>query len=201
MLIGSEGSMGKRYQAILKYLGEPFECWDKKLEVPDVPLDGRYSRIIIASPTESHASWVKWFQRYNKPILCEKPLSHDLGEVKEMLGYQLLTTMLQYSQLVHSHSEEPSHYDYFRTGPDGLAWDCFQIIGLAKGKVTLKNESPIWDCKINGQRLDIAAMDGAYLSFVKGWLSGRIKQNPNDIYQMHVKTAEMAGELEQKIKD
>ena len=41
---------------------------------------------------------------------------------------------------------------------------------MAKGEVQLKNDSPIWDCWINGKDLNIADMDFAYIEMVKDWI-------------------------------
>lgn len=198
-LIGGNGSMGKRYQAILKYLGEDVACFDKDATRQEIWSQSRNSKaIIIASPTDTHMNYLESFLHFDTPILCEKPISKDLEWLElffdhcKLLKKKFNMTM-QYAELATSRSTEDSHYNYFRTGPEGLAWDCLQIIGLAKGKITLNNDSPIWDCKINGQTLDLAAMDGAYLSFVKKWLSGRLFQNYDDLYNMHLKTSEIAN--------
>ena len=165
--------MGKRYQAILKHLNEPFEKYDPKLPNARFPDDGAFSRFIVASPTETHATWVKKLDAYGKPILCEKPLSKDLEEVEDILACKSpITMMMQYWMLADKQSYGPSHYNYYHHGPDGMVWDCFQIIALAKGEVQIEETSPIWRCTINGRNIQRGHMDGAYVEFVRDWLKG-----------------------------
>jgi hypothetical protein len=64
-----------------------------------------------------------------------------------------------------------SVYDYFKHGNDGLVWDCFQVIALAKETIHLSEESPIWHCVINGTQLDLRHMDYAYLVEIREWLA------------------------------
>ncbi len=199
-LIGSEGSMGKRYQAILSYLKTPVKCFDREHTLEDILKGVNESKaVIIASPTATHAEYLRQILPLRKKVLCEKPLIKDIFELRDIFafcsrnGYQL-NMMMQYSEIVHSRASENSHYDYFRSGPDGLIWDCLQIIALARGPVSLNNKSPVWNCKINGQQLSIAAMDGAYLSVVDAWMNNRYPQTFETLLQHHIKTAEMAGE-------
>jgi hypothetical protein len=173
LIIGSEGSMGKRYQAILKHLHEPFEKYDPKLHGSKFPDDREFKRFIIASPTDTHAMWVKKLDVYKRPILCEKPLSKDLEEVEDILQCESpITMMMQYYMLADKQSYGPSFYNFYHHGPDGMVWDCFQIIALAKGEVELHETSPIWKCMINGRNIQRGHMDGAYVEFVREWIRG-----------------------------
>lgn len=175
LVIGANGSMGKRYQAILKYLGKkPItsdiedspQTLDDKLLVSD--------GVIIATPTETHYELIDFCSDRKIPILCEKPLSKHPGElagIKRLVESEKinLTMTMQYKLLDKPHSSGPSYYDYFRTGKDGLKWDCLQIIGLARGRVLLAGDSPIWKCTLNDHDLSFSDMDKAYVQFVKNW--------------------------------
>lgn len=180
LLIGALGSMGTRYQSILTHLHEPFDCHDPKIcdwrfSLED-DVNKKYDRFIIASPTETHYEWVMKLDRFKKPILCEKILSKDVDKVQEMLNINSpLSMMMQYSLMITENDIGDSHYNYYQHGSDGLAWDCFQIIALANGKVELFEDSPIWYCVLNGKRLDKSRMDAAYVEFVRSWLlSGQV---------------------------
>ena len=187
LIIGSEGSMGKRYQAILKHLSQPFEGWDPKHGTAPCHPE-KYSRFIIASPTDTHLGWVKALDQYGKPILCEKPLSKDLGEVEEILKCKSeLTMMMQYTWLFDRYSFGHSSYNYYQHGPDGLIWDCFQIIALARHEVELKEDSPIWKCVINGKPIRRGDMDEAYVGFVSAWLKGIVPAAKQRLLEWHRK--------------
>jgi hypothetical protein len=97
---------------------------------------------------------------------------------------------MQYAELIQA-GDGPSHYNYFRHGNDGILWDCMQIIGLANGPVEIKEDSPIWDCVINGNRLNLSDMDGAYVSFIRSWLNGNLRQNFIEVVEIHRKVLRM----------
>lgn len=208
LVVGHKGSMGERYQAILRHLGEPFVGYDTKewasMVLPDYSI---YDRFIIATPTETHLAWVRQLDGYNKPILCEKPLSKNIAEVEEILSCKSpLSMTMQYKYLLdgkgehalakwtdYEHGIPPrSWYDYFRTGKDGLYWDCFQVIALAEGPVKVQNASPTWTCAINGQVLSIKDMDNAYVENVKDFLSDHYLDR-SDLLRWHLKVKEYAG--------
>jgi len=178
LIIGSEGSMGRRYQAILKWLGAPFQCYDTKIE-PDYRAHPSYgfSNFIIASPTSSHLHWIERLDQYAKPILCEKPLSRSLDEVERILACTSpISMMMQYKYLCADAPGGGSSYNYFRHGGDGMVWDCLQIIALAEGNIVLNENSPAWNCFINGKEIDLRKMDWAYIDAVKDFLSGKYLQ-------------------------
>lgn len=193
LIVGSEGSMGKRYQAILKHLGKEFHCRDiGRNTIPDKRISYDIDEIIIATPTDTHIEVIRHYLEYKKPILCEKPISKNMEQLKQIvkeikeenISFQM---MFQYKGLVPRLAIGKTYYDYFRHGNDGLAWDCLQIIGLAKDQITLREESPLWDCQINGHRLHLEFMDNAYVVAVESWLKGQ-PQDLGEILAVHEKT-------------
>lgn len=171
LIVGSKGNMGRRYGAILTHLGVEWEGVD----IGDVPTQ-HYDGVIIATPTDMHVDDVEFYAP-DCPVLCEKPLSKDIGAVREICRrankeawrFRLVN---QYEYFDNPLSTGPSGYDFYNHGRDSLPWDCINIIGLARGAVTLGEASPYWLCQINGQRLSLAMMDHAYVSMVSSWLDG-----------------------------
>jgi hypothetical protein len=128
--------------------------------------------------------------------MCEKPLSKDpkaLSEVLDLYGKSgtPLNMIYQYQELINPYSEGYSIYDYFRHGTDGLAWDCIQIIGLAKGKIELSEVSPYWTCAINGWPLGLSDMDGAYVDHIERWMR-EPGQDLGELQDIHEKTYEIS---------
>jgi len=164
--------MGTRYLAVLRYLGVDPQIVDKEYAGdPIEDCDG----VIIATPTSMHVEHIS--RCAGLPILCEKPITKKMGELDELLNFLdkfggSLSMIDQYAELA-SYGDGPTYYNYFKHGGDGLAWDCINIIGHARGKVRLMENSAVWQCMINGKDLSIADMDGAYISMVAKWL-----QNP-----------------------
>jgi len=164
-IIGN-GNMGKRYSSILTFYKIEHQCFD----VDDWDQAKRFDRYMITSPTDKHCEAIEFYKKTRKPILCEKPISKDLSEVKNAFKYKKLTMLNQYRHLSFD-MVGPTTYSYFKSGSDGLAWDCVNIIGLASKKPKLSNKSPIWKCRINGINVNFRYMDKAYMDEVKAWLA------------------------------
>ena len=198
LIIGSLGSMGKRFSAILAWQGVKHVGVDKDTSLTF--LNQQLSicdSIILCTPTQTHYELLLKLIPLGKPILCEKPITKDLDELAEILElvteYKTpFTMMMQYRLLqptIHD-IDADSYYDYFRTGNDGLIWDTMQIIGLATGRITIKNQSPVWTCSINGAALRLSDMDLAYMDFVRKWLEKDkgIEVDLQELYRIHKKT-------------
>lgn len=195
LIIGSEGSMGKRYQAILRYLNRSFVCADKQMSGGEMLIAAQRSEgIIIATPTDTHGELIKCLAPLSKPILCEKPIDKDPDQFHEIMeALKAFDTpfrmMMQYEMLISTDSIGHSHYDYFRHGNDGLYWDCMQIIALARGSISIRESSPVWSCKINGKPLNLAHMDAAYIGYVQKWFN-KPSQNLAYLEDIHQKVRE-----------
>jgi len=202
LIYGANGSMGVRYQAILKHLHEPYWCVDVQT-TPSVKksLLTKCERIILCTPTDTHFEILKEILPLGKPVLCEKPIVKSAKDVERVIEIAKmhnaeLTMMFQYSELIpYPHNKTgATNYNYFRTGKDGLVWDYLQIIALSNSTIELKNASPIWRCQINGTNLSLSDMDVAYVSFVRKWLEGRVNQNYEDLIRFHRKTEQIYDE-------
>lgn len=190
LIVGSNGSMGKRYQAVLRYLGHAFTGMDKESPHEAIAYAAeKAAGVIICTPTDTHEDMIRLVLPARKPILCEKPVCKDVGKLRALLkeideADVPFRMVMQYQHLVDKNRIGKSFYDYFRTGNDGLLWDCMQILGFARGEVEIRNKSPMWSCMINGKTLSIKDMDAAYIAEVQQWLLFP-RQNPGDILRIH----------------
>lgn len=190
LLLGANGSMGRRYQSILNYLRLPFTALDIMQDDFVLELHGAWescTHVIIATPTHTHVQYIMIAARWKLRILCEKPICFSSKEIESIFEYYPdidLSMMMQYSLVLSAQpqlSQRPqSSYSYYNHGKDGLAWDCTQIIALHNGSVghiSLSANSPIWHAKINGETISVASMDGAYFEFVERWVGNDKDQN------------------------
>lgn len=193
LIIGADGSMGKRYQAIMSYLGTKTLLADKNHSITKIKeLADQADGIIVATPTDTHVSIVREVLAFRKPILCEKPVSKNLLELKTLQAEihfhrTPFRMVMQYEMLADPIRIGRSYYNYFRHGSDGLVWDCMQIVGLARTTVSLAETSPVWGCMINGKSLNLQHMDAAYVGYVQKWFRDPA-QEASRIYEMHEKT-------------
>jgi hypothetical protein len=168
---GVKGNMGRRYKLICKRLGLKLFGSDctSFTEQASFCLHEGIDGIIVATPTYTHVDALNIFSHItpNIPVLVEKPI--QLGEILVPPEHNV-TMVNQYKYLVgNNNSVGITYYNYFKTGGDGLLWDCINIIGMAKSEVTIKNSSLLWGCVINGKKLRLQDMDKAYVEMVKDW--------------------------------
>lgn len=191
--------MGRRYSAILKHLNIVHVGID--IDTPDdqVALKAKMSdAFIIATPTFMHEGHIEFFSTFNKPILCEKPICIGIPELAVRKN-SLIQMVAQYKFLSpwdYYRDQADSYYDYWNSGKDGLVWDAIQIIGLAKGKISLANDSPIWRCKINHHTYQIQSMDSAYIAMIKKWTMGDNICGYDEFMEWHHKTLEFENNYE-----
>lgn len=204
MVLGGLGNMGRRYCAVLRHIGivpVPIDVADgsiSKLERSMPSVGG----IIIATPTGSHVNDIAQLSPFGLPILCEKPISTNMARVISSLAIAKhtqtpLSMVNQYCMLTDPNDVGDSYYDYWNHGRDGLVWDCISVIALARGKITLGEDSPTWKCAINGRQLSPAMMDQAYIEMVRDWTA-----NPLPAYEYielaHNKVQEFARKNERQ---
>lgn len=204
-LLGSNGSMGRRYKAILNFLGVSFVEYDPSLTRGKGDLTRFMSvpctHYIIATPTDTHEEVAAaLMQTEGRNLLIEKPVCTSSEDVRSLLEQAkdtstTITVMMQYKYIDRSELQNAptiSYYNFYNTGKDGLLWDCFQVIAFDKtGVIKLYNDSPMWSCSINGYQLYQSSVDKAYVTFVRNWLAGNEVQSPEDIIKWHEKVEDL----------
>lgn len=191
--------MGRRYVSVLNHIESAWSGYDarygKEFNLADA---AEYDSFVIATPTKSHAEWIEKLADFGKPIFCEKPITKNIEELEYLLelceqrGARLYMAS-QYSELVDGNDTGNSMWNFYNSGQDDLPWDCIQIIGLSRGTVLLNDASPIWKCVINGQSIDKAKMDWAYVENMKNFLLG---YDGPDILSWHKKVMRFAKEAQ-----
>jgi len=184
--------MGQRYSRIVKMLAhEPVEA-----DIGDRADMTGITHVIIATPTATHETLIRQaiegsvIQLNRLHILCEKPIVKNmtalqgLYDTAERYGSNLYCVN-QYAHLpeaeIFEQKDGRTTYDYFKHGPDGLHWDCFQMYALARGELFIDEKSLIWKCYINGVPIDLRNMDRAYIYMIEDFLGPKRKVWGKDI--------------------
>ena len=179
LVVGANGNMGRRYCSILDHLEVDYDTH----EINQPSSKVKYNYILVATPTTDHLHTLDELSKYqnNAKILCEKPISkttsiytkRKLDHILELFSDNLfmVNQYAYYSENIEIPKESVTLYDFYNSGKDGISWDCIQLIHLAKGAIVLKNESPIWKCKINGVSLDREQIDLCYIKMIKDFLN------------------------------
>lgn len=187
LIVGHLGNMGRRYAAILDYLGIKWDGIDIENK-HHVYINSELKGIIIATSTFSHVDNILDYSDYNVPILCEKPITLNPYELNEIKDLKIPLRMVnQYKYCIEDHNDSGNtRYNYYNSGKDGLAWDCINIISLAKSGIDLKNNSPFWIGSINGKHIDKSYLDISYIDMIRDWLETAHETKEEDMkYILH----------------
>jgi hypothetical protein len=150
LLVGGLGSIVTRYRAILENMGIPYDIYDYHTGIlsnthGETNLqDIKFDKAIICTPTDTHIRYCQELELTGKPYLCEKPLTKDPEELVLAEKFQRGYMVCNYKILL-DHVSRDGHivYDYYRTGKDGLLWDCCQLLYLDP-LAYVNNKSPIY---------------------------------------------------------
>lgn len=182
LVVGSRGSMGRRYCAILRYLKESL----MEADMGDMWWEWEFDRVIIATPTHRHTHDIEIALQKKKPILCEKPVSKIPGEIMglEVAAAQMgvdvrmvnnwkfaINLALTRAQKTVDFGKMEIEYNYYDSGRDSFFWDCIQLIYLA-GKFKWDRTCPVYEAKVNGIDVTMEHIHASYMLMVSEWLHG-----------------------------
>src|SRR5580765_2002118 len=171
LVCGGLGSIGSRYAAILKYLDHEPVIFDTKIN-SEMPED--WERAIIATPSYSHYDVCKKMIDIGKPFLCEKPLSKDVKQCEELVSLdkkQIGFVVNNYKFITRKFPKPRIKYNFYKTGHDGLEWDCSQLIYIDP-ECQLKTISPIWSFTIGLDSIFYSELENSYLKMIRSFLEG-----------------------------
>lgn len=178
LLIGGNGSIGRRYQAILEYLEEPYIVHDFPFLVSECNWPD-FDKAIIASPTNTHEHYCNLLSRMNKPFLCEKPLSKDVEASRRISeeckngfvvnNYAFVNTSVGFPPIPAT-----IDYDFYNTGRDGLVWDVCQLVYLAyisKAELMVIRKSYTWHFQLNHWKVPYDCIEASYMQMIRAFLT------------------------------
>lgn len=190
--------MGSRYAKIVAYLGLTPVIHDMFHDNPEV-FESDF--IIDAMPTQLRGQTLLFADRRpKKPFLLEKPFDRktlnnippNVRMINQYEYYLAHQADLGIKNIVAVQTKKETVYDYWRSGKDGIIWDCINIVGLADddSDIDLRNDSLIWNCVINNKKLDLSLMDVAYVWNIFDWLTHQ-DANTDYIYKAHKRCWEL----------
>lgn len=212
LLIGGCGSIGRRYAAILKYMGKDFAIHDPALNTDfEKQLKG-CDKALICSPTPTHHEWAVACNERQIPFLIEKPYSFRLYEAQWMRQEQKVPAHLvcNYKFALNSTAHEhftPLALDYYNQGKDPtMAWNCCQLVYL-NPDITLNDNSPVWNLKVKNRRteslLPYRQVEIGYIEMLDNWLNndGRDLWTMDDAVKMILAVYRYEERMAEKAKD
>ena len=180
LILGSAGSMGKRYTSILSYMGIDHRGYDINGLSPMLAAacEG-CTHAIVATPIPCHVDDCKEMLSRGLSVLCEKPIAKTVDAVAELAGfYHTSKTSLHMVNnwrfvLGRKRILDAGHnsisLNYFNTGADG-DYDLIQPIYLSRGYPTISRTSPVYDCSVNGTLINQMNFDMSYVAMIDAWI-------------------------------
>lgn len=189
-LIGGDGSIGRRYQAVLNFLQQPYRVIEKGDAKEG--LDG-CQKALICTPTEEHMNWA-WECCYRKiPFLCEKPFGKSTTSARTLKergaeGY-VVNNWAFVARNFDNQLPTSLSYNFYNTGKDGLIWDVSQLILLADQAgcvLEVRTDSYCWEVEWSGARVPYAFIEQSYLHMLRAFLQGETQSlwNLEKAYRM-----------------
>lgn len=178
LVIGSAGSTGQRYCAILRFLHHIVEEYDINDSTFRLP---KADAVIIASPTECHYVHIIQALSQGGPVLCEKPLVKSLDELfmlQDARHIDRLAMVCNWAYLPWPTVLKPeSHhitYNYYNPGPRKykIYQNMAQALLLDKGRPILNLESPILNLSVDGRPYTCRDIEMSYVRMLDEWLKG-----------------------------
>jgi hypothetical protein len=171
--------MGARYSAITRYLGHEVLGYDPP-KSPTMPELYQFDAAIIATPVSEHTRFLKMLMKY-KPVLCEKPISFSVDEVKGLArsANQIGAACFMVSNwaFVGQHREPMSEsgivINCYNTGADGVH-DLIQPLYLVEDIENLEvvHQLPWLSVRIGDAFYGRDDFDKSYVDMCKAFFDG-----------------------------
>lgn len=191
-IVGHKGNMGRRYATIVgQHLGKEWVGIDVGYEIPYM------QDYIIATPTDTHIDLILDIKIVNKDatILCEKPITTNISDFERIPKeyWDDIYMVNQYRYYPNLERDEiyngSTEYAFYHSGNDGVAWDCIQLIHLAKNnkRIRLSKSTAVWHARINGVALKKDFIDMCYVNMFEDFLHGSFNcmWNLHRAYEAH----------------
>jgi len=166
--------MGRRYDQILQKMGVSFRSADAEF---DGDVDG-ITKVIIATPTATHRHYIEFFNERKIEILCEKPVVKSVDEICALeklvrVPFRWVCNWrFVYPSGIYYSDTCAIDYHNSRTGDDGLAWDCIQLIYLANNfHIKLDNKADSFRCTIDDFQVSLEDIEVSYERMIGYWIS------------------------------
>ena len=203
LVLGSAGNMGRRYCAILNFLGVDFVGFDISTGADYGSLRlYEFTHVLIATPVNTHIGLIFNLHNVVGSILCEKPISISVDDLLNLQMNQTSVYMVNNWRFILgvkkllSPGQNEIALDYYNTGKDG-DWDLIQPIYLSRGMPTIKRKSPVYDCNVNGTMITQHNFDMSYVAMIRAWLdTPQLMWNLDDAINATKKTIKYIGRRE-----
>jgi len=167
-LFGGNGSIGSRYAAILRHMDVDY----KVIEIDDdLPEFAQTTKCIIATPTDTHVDIINQIPD-SIPILCEKPIDRNPNKIPKRKNCYMVNNYYHVMKIKGILPPYSVWYNYYKTGKDGLLWDCCQLVYLDE-EARIETKSPRWNLSVNREWIKYRDLEESYVRMVSDFLNDK----------------------------
>lgn len=170
LIAGSQGSIGKRYCAIVKHLGHEVLQVDPKLEQNDS--DHGAQRVILATPTSMHLQSILTYKELGVPMLCEKPMLME-DKFDQIQDIPDLYMVCNYAYLIPKGAKVS--YNYFHGGNENFAENFAQPLYIDPEAV-IECTSPVFQLhyELDGHTTAVSteSLQQSYVDMIQDFING-----------------------------
>lgn len=193
LIIGSKGNIGRRYVSIMQTYnidGYEYDIINIKESVHD--LIDKSTHVLIATPPESHVHYINLALSKGKYVLCEKPISYNLDDIKylhnhpnkDKLNMVCNWIFLPQYDIILQPNSYTIEYNWFYYGKN--AWDLIQPLYLSH--TFTYHSYPLFSVKVDNEMFTQQDFNYSYLKMIKAWLGKReLLWGIDDIEKSHIK--------------
>ncbi|MCB0271886.1 MAG: Gfo/Idh/MocA family oxidoreductase [Bdellovibrionales bacterium] len=184
LLVGSEGSIGKRYQYVIRWLGHEVLRNDVAYKQSYTGTD--FDCVVIATPTPTHRKTILEYAKYKKPILCEKPMleNTDYSDIEHV---DRLYMVCNYKYVIPKGAH--IYYNYFHGGNESFQYNFAQPLYIdPNAKIEL--QSPVYQLRytFQGNTVSVSTeeLQQSYVTMMKDFIDGKFENlwNVDDAKKM-----------------
>jgi len=168
LIIGNKGSTGRRYQKILEGLGIEVVGYDIEDAGKSLP---ECDKVIIASPTATHAYYYYLYESTNPHILVEKPASNIIKDVEMMNCKMVCNWAFVFPDRILEPGKHQVYYEFINTGKEGFWFDTCQLHIISDGRGHIINSGELFFSRIDGVVIKQNDIEASYYRMLDNWLS------------------------------
>jgi len=168
LVIGSEGSTGKRYCRILGEMGHDVIKYDIGDMAHSLP---SYDKVIIATPTKTHREYFYLLPPTERDnILVEKPAAATIDDLNNFDSKMVCNWAFVFPDRVLKLGKHHVYYCSKYHGKEGYWFDTCQLHILSNGRGEIHEGSLSMDAAIDGEIVTLPMIEASYVRMIDAWL-------------------------------
>jgi len=171
LVIGSDGSTGRRYCKIMEEMGVSVLKYD--IRDVDSPLPS-CDKVIIATPTETHQEYYYMLPMYQETdchnILIEQPAVSDISDLIGIEAKMVCNWAFVFPDRILQPGKNLVNYSCNYTGKEGYWFNTCQLHILSNGRGIIAESADTFNATIGGYVVTRSMIEASYFRMIDAWI-------------------------------